>query len=110
MNNATNIPLISYVFITLTSLVITYTTITDDSEDGGISSSTVENDSYKEPTVTEEKIPEAVAVRVEPTEENPVEKPVETPTAPSPQDEQTVYKTTGGKKKHRKTKRNNPKK
>ena len=105
MNNATNIPLISYVFITLTSLVITYTTITDDSEDGGISSSTVENDSYKEPTVTEEKIPEAVAVPVEPTEE----KPVETPTASSPQGESTVYKT-GGKKKHRKTKRNNPKK
>ena len=101
MNNATNIPLISYVFITLTSLVITYTTITDNSEDGEISSSTVENDSYKEPTVTEEKIPEAVAVPVEPTEENPVE----TPTAPSPQDEPTVYKT-GGKKKYRKTKRN----
>ena len=101
MNNATNIPLISYVFITLTSLVITYTTITDNSEDGEISSSTVENDSYKEPTVTEEKIPEAVAVPVEPTEE----KPVETPTAPSPQDEPTVYKT-GGKKKYRKTKRN----
>ena len=101
MNNATNIPLISYVFITLTSLVITYTTITDNSEDGEISSSTVENDSYKEPTVTEEKIPEAVAVPVEPTQE----KPVETPTAPSPQDEPTVYKT-GGKKKYRKTKRN----
>lgn len=105
MNNATNIPLISYVFITLTSLVITYTTITDNSEDGEISSSTVENDSYKEPTVTEEKIPEAVAVPVEPTEE----KTVETPTAPSPQDEPTVYKT-GGKKKYRKTKINNPKK
>jgi hypothetical protein len=102
MNNATNIPLISYVFITLTSLVITYTTITDNSEDGELSSSTVENDSYKEPTVIEEKIPEAVAVQVEPTEE----KLVETPTASSPQDEPTVYKT-GGKKKYRK--RNNKK-
>ena len=93
MNNSTNIPLISYVFITLTSLVITYTTITDNSEDGELSSSTVETDSYKEPTVIEEKIPEAVAVPVEPIEE----KPVETPTASSPQDEPTVYKT-GGKK------------
>tara|TARA_B100000900_G_C20198603_1_gene560881 strand:- start:26 stop:346 length:321 start_codon:yes stop_codon:yes gene_type:complete len=103
MNNATNIPLISYVFITLTSLVITYTTITDNSEDGELSSSTVENDSYKEPTVTEEKIPEAVAVPVEPTVEKTTD---ETPTAPSPQDEPTVYKT-GGKQKYRKTKRNN---